>query len=135
MILTMIEMYAMRQGRYSILSYLDKSWWVMEREYVSNLPNISSVPRGLYTLESHSTKKYPHTWALIGLTVSHGPMVGIPRYACVLHRGTYPIDLQGCLTVCKSISPTGYAIESMTAMGEFRALLSTASEPIQLLMQ
>jgi hypothetical protein len=135
MILTMVEMYAMRQGRYSILNYQDQSWWVMEREWYGNIRNVSSVPRGLYTLEAHSTDKYPHTWALIGLTVSHGPRLGIPRFACVLHRAVYPTELEGCLTVCKSVSATGHSIDSVTAMGEIRALLDAASGPIQLLMQ
>jgi len=134
-ILTMTKMFDMRGGRYSILAWEGHLWWVMEREWLFNRANISCVPRDEYTLESHSSQKYPDTWALVGDGVSHLPTKGIPRFACVLHKAVYPRDLQGCLTPCLSISPAGAAIGAQEAMEDLRKLLHEATGPIKILMQ
>ena len=135
MIFTMTKMFDMRQGRYSILALGDFSCWIMERDWLFNRPNVSCVPRDEYTLERHSSEKYPDTWALIGDGVSHHQTKGIPRFACVLHQAVYPIDLEGCLAPCLSINTTGVALGAREAMDDLRELLHSASTPIRVLMQ
>lgn len=135
MIFTMTHKYDLDQGRYSILACQDIQWWVMEREWKHNRRNVSCVPRDSYALESHSSTKYPDTWALIGPGVSHWEEEGIPRFACVLHRAVFPTDLEGCLTVCKSVDAYGMAIDAERAMHEFRAEMHRATGSIKILMQ
>ncbi len=111
----------------------DLTWWVMEREWNYNRPNVSCVPRDEYTLERHNTDKYPNTWALIGDGVSHQKS-DKPRFACVGHRAVYPSDLEGCFTVCLSINAVGMAIGSREAWDEVGELFNGASGPIKILM-
>lgn len=134
MILTMTKMYDYWGGRYSILAYHSERWWVMEREWQFNQRNVSCVPRDEYTLEEHSSKKYPHTWALIGDAVGHFANENKPRYACVMHTAVYPSDLEGCLTVCHSIGAAGAAIGAREAWDSVTKLFDSASEPIKILM-
>jgi len=135
MILTMTKMFDMKDGRYSILAWEGHSWWVMERSWDFNKPNVSCVPRDEYTLESHSSQKYPNTWAIVGDGVSHLPTEGIPRFACVLHTAVYPMDLQGCLAPARAITSSGHTIDSRVAMDEIRELLNSATGPIKVMMQ
>jgi len=134
MILTMTKMYDYWGGRYSILAYQDEVWWVMEREWNFNKRNVSCVPRDEYVLELHHTKKYQHTWALIGSGVGHYAHENKPRFACVMHKAVYPSDLEGCMTVCHSIGAAGAALGAPEAWKLVRALFDSASEPIQILM-
>jgi hypothetical protein len=135
MILTMTKMFDMRQGRYSILAYGPMSWWIMEREWAFNRPNVSCVPRDEYLLEPHSSEKYPDTWALIGDGVSHYQQQGIPRFACVLHSAVYPTDLEGCLSPCLSLNTNGVALGGRESMDDLRDLFDSATGPIKILMQ
>ena len=135
MILTMTHQFDMRRGRYSILSDGLDTWWVMEREWLLNRRSESCVPRDEYTLEKHSSAKYPDTWAIIGSGVSHYSTEGVPRFACVMHSAVYPLDLEGCLTPCRAISAQGAAFDAGRAMDEARELFNKATGPIKILMQ
>ena len=135
MILTMTQMFDVHGGRYSILAHAAWQCWVMEREWKFTRRNVSCVPRDEYLLEPHSTEKYPRTWALLGSGVSHSEIEGVPRYACVLHKAIFPSDLEGCLTLAKSISCYGAAHGPREAMDEFRELVSKATGPVKILMQ
>ena len=123
MILTMERKYSAYGGVYSLLTYDLDAWWVMEREWMQNLTNVSCVPPGLYDLVPHSSERYPSTWALVGDTVSHYPEPGIPRSTCVLHRASRPNQLKGCLTVCETVSARGTAEGAERAMDDMRLIL------------
>jgi hypothetical protein len=58
----------------------------------------SCVPEGDYRLERHKGAHlhFPDTWALVGEYVSHQPMPGFPRSACVFHGGDTVADTEGC---------------------------------------
>lgn len=94
-------------GRYSIASIRDFTFWIAEREWRQNLPNVSCVPRGEYRLVPHDSKRYPRTWALEGLTVSHWPDPLKTRSTCVIHAVRSPSALQGCLSAASSIREDG----------------------------
>lgn len=115
MIWTMTHAFDLLNGRYSILSGPGTDpfrCWIMEREWKFNEPNVSCVPRDEYTLQRHDGTNYQGTWALIGDGVGHGPDEGKPRFACVFHAATWPIQLKGCCAPAKSIAASGMAIDS-----------------------
>ena len=134
MILTMTEMMNAFGGRYSVLQHENKLWWVMERRWYFNMPNISCVPRDEYTLERHDGNRYHNTWALIGDGVGHYAHEGKPRSACVLHTATLPSQLEGCLTVCLAVNAKGQVSGQADAWGQVSKLFASASGPIKILM-
>jgi hypothetical protein len=131
----MTKQFDMRGGRYSVLSDGSDTWWVMEREWLFNRSGESCVPRDEYTLEPHSSDRYPNTFAVIGDGVSHYKEVGIPRFACVFHQAVFPADLEGCLSPCRGIMANGSTFDSARAMNEVRELFRSAIKPIKILMQ
>ena len=70
--------------------------YTVERPWLGNRPSVSCVPTGDYTLEEHSSRRFPKTWALVGRTVSHFP-AGKARSAVLFHAGNRPADLRGCI--------------------------------------
>lgn len=134
MILTQTLMFDLDRGRYSILAYEDHQFWIMEREWKFNRRNVSCVPRDEYTLERHSSPKYPDTWAVIGDGVAHYASENKPRFACVVHQAVFPTDLEGCLAPALSIGAAGEALGSREAMDKLRLLLDR-EENHKILMQ
>lgn len=75
--------------------------WIPDREHGSR-PEESCIPEGVYTLDPHSTDKYPDTWALVNHDnqVYHWPGERPDdkgRYACVFHSGAWVRHTLGCI--------------------------------------
>ena len=94
----------------------------LERPWEGNRPHLSSIPTGEYTLEPHSSDKYPDTWALVGETVSHYPHPGKARSVCLFHRGNWKKDTTGCTLVgmSRALEHDDMILDSAEAMETFR---------------
>ena len=81
----------------------------VERPYLDNLPNISSVPAGVYKLEPHESERWGSTWALVNksLGVHHWPGEGVKRFAILLHVANRPHELAGCIGLGKFLGAIG----------------------------
>lgn len=82
-----------------------------EREWKNNLPNISCIPVGTYSLVPHNGTKYRDTMALVGETVSYLPMEGVPRSVCVFHKATRGRQLQGCIAWGETVTTEPFAAD------------------------
>jgi len=83
---------------------LDYFLYLMADPWVDNKPNVSCIPKGLYSLVPHNSKDHPNTWAMVNphLDVYHLPedipaeKKGYARWGCLLHPGNWARDFKGC---------------------------------------
>ena len=76
----------------------DMTYYSMERPWIDNRPFESCIPLGEYILKEHSSRKHPHTFALVNEDsgVYHYKS-GRGRYGILIHVGNVPRDFQGCI--------------------------------------
>lgn len=80
----------------------------VERDWCNNLPFVSCVPEGEYSLKPFFYKGEIATFALenLSLDVSVSRINDSDvRYACCLHAANWPYQLQGCVAPVMSLKP------------------------------
>lgn len=86
----------------------------VERQWKNNLPNVSCIPAGTYTLKRHQSPKFGQCFALeapsLGVTIQ-GPSL---RTYCLFHAANKPSELQGC--IAPGTSAAGGVVNSKVAM-------------------
>jgi len=89
------------EGTLGVLTIVETGdkFFTIEKQWAANVPFLSCVPEGNYSLRLWDTTKYPDTWALHGGTVSatRGPVDGFERYACVFHTANHAAQVSGCI--------------------------------------
>ncbi len=99
-------------GTFGKLIVGDLTLYCVEQPWRNNEPGRSCIPEGDYILEPHRSQKYPHTWAMVGETVSHYPEAGKPRSACLLHVGNTMEDVTGCIAPGTSLNENAWGVVS-----------------------
>lgn len=86
-------------GTFGELEFDGQRCFTVERPWLDNKPTVSCVPPGVYTLERHSSNKYPNTFALVNdsLGVTHYKEGWSKRYGILIHAGNVSSDLMGCI--------------------------------------
>lgn len=71
----------------------------VEREWKGNMPGVSCVPAGRYTLEEHDSDSHPDVWALVNhdLGVYHYADPEAKRTAILIHIANRASELEGCI--------------------------------------
>lgn len=95
---------------------------------LGGVPGRSCVPAGTYSLEKHNSEAHAFTWALVNesLGVSHYPVAGIPRAACLIHPANFAYELRGCIApgLTRFRNATGWqVVSSRSAFGQLKDLL------------
>ncbi len=132
MILQLSRMLPMEGGILGILSWRDRRWWTLEREWKHNRSFVSCVPYGWYELRPHDGAKYQNTYALVGDTVSDDPEPEKPRSSCVFHAANYASELSGCISVGLSVNAFGALQNSQDALDDLLATIATQDPPLRL---
>ncbi len=99
-------------GTFGKLIVGDLTLYCVEQPWRNNEPGRSCIPEGDYILEPHRSQKYPHTWAMVGETVSHYPEAGKPRSACLLHVGNTMEDVTGCIAPGIALNENAWGVVS-----------------------
>ena len=108
-------------GTFGRLLIGDLELWTVERPWKDNEPSVSCIPEGEYTLEPHSSSKFPDTWALVGETVSHYPEPGKTRSAILIHVGNTMQDVIGCIAPGERLNENVWGVvASKRAMDQLR---------------
>jgi len=81
----------------------DQEFWGIEKPWRNNSPSISSIPIGHYALVQYKSPRFGNTWAFVGGTVSVRKSKTSDRFACLIHKGNYGKDVQGCLAIGSSV--------------------------------
>jgi hypothetical protein len=82
--------------------------YAVEKPWVDNAPYVSCVPEGTYGLVEYNSPKFGDTYAL----VNHDCGVGLyegdsDRFACLIHKGNWPHNVQGCIAPVSSLTVLG----------------------------
>jgi hypothetical protein len=101
----------------------------LEREWADNAPGISCVPAGRYRLIPWTSKKFPHTRALVGEGVGIVPGPGIQRSAILIHAANRPAELRGCVALGTLDGSRSVLTGSRAAVRSFLAELDATPEP------
>lgn len=113
-------------GTFGRLLIGDLELWTVERPWRNNEAGISCVPEGEYDLESHSSQKFPDTWALVGETVSHYEEDGKSRSAILIHVGNTMNDVIGCIAPGERLNDNAWGVvASRRAMDALRKEMYT----------
>lgn len=126
-------------------------WETIERPWipVPNAPcgkkGLSCIPVGIYTLEKHNSKTYPHSFALVNrdLWVYHfdGDVPvdrrGVARTLVLIHASNLARELRGCIAPGRgrAIDKAGVrsVIKSRLAMADIMALVPWTSKETHML--
>ncbi|MEC4729010.1 DUF5675 family protein [Shewanella sp. D64] len=102
---------SLRTGTFGELTYQGEILCVtVERQFENNMPNISCIPAGTYSLKKHISPKFGACFALenpnVGVTVE-GPS---QRTHCLMHVANWPEQLSGCIAPGMSFHPTQWGV-------------------------
>ncbi len=101
-------------GTFGKLFIENKVYYTVEAPWKNNKPFISCLPECRYSLDKATSSKYGPTYALtnerIGVTVCKEP--GSSRYACLLHPGNWPSDVEGCISPGLSLEANSKEFET-----------------------
>ncbi|TKB53295.1 DUF5675 family protein [Ferrimonas aestuarii] len=102
----------------------------VERDWNNNLPNISCVPAGEYTLRPHVSPRYGDCLVIeapsLGVTAT-GPS---QRSHCLIHPANWPDQLEGCIAPGLEFHPDRWGVKSSRTA--FKRLMETITEPVKL---
>ena len=84
-------------GVFGKLTYDDFTCYTVERPWENNLPRVSCIPTGNYTLKWYDSPKFGRTLAVEGGTVSLFPSRRHQRSAILIHPANTMDDLLGCI--------------------------------------
>lgn len=84
-------------GTFGTLEVEGVMFFTVERPWEDNLPFVSCIPEGDYTLAPHNSKKYGDVLCLVGDGVTQNKEPDSKRYACLIHTANYPYDVEGCI--------------------------------------
>lgn len=116
-------------GTFGKLEIKDRVFYTVEKPWQNNEPFKSCIPGGLYTLETHVSRKYGNTWAIVNesLGIYHNHDIKAERYACLIHAANWPRQVQGCIGVGQEIEHISGELgvtSSRASMDKLRELLS-----------
>jgi len=86
-------------GTLSYITIDDQEFWGIEKPWRNNRSMVSCIPLGHYVLLPYKSPRFGHTWAFSGGTVSAKRSNSSERYACLIHKGNYGKDVNGCLAI------------------------------------
>lgn len=107
----------------------------MERPWLNNAPSISCIPEGAYSLEAHSSAKYPQVWALVGDQVAHYPKTGVERAAILIHAANWVQELEGCVAPGFQIAWLKRQVAVTNSQGALAALRDEIKDPSEWLVR
>lgn len=111
-----------------LLGYTVEQPWRSTREFLYGVPFHSCIPKGGYVLEPFESNKWGSTFVIVnpehGVYARHEDRPNqAGRYACLIHRGNFASNFQGCVGVG----------EELTALDQKWAISSTRSTVDKLL--
>ena len=101
-----------------ILKLGEKQWYTLEPGWKGNLPEVSCIPEGLYTMDRQFSPKFGNTFEVQGVE---------RRSHILFHKGNTLADTHGCILVGEEFSPEGIAA-SAKGYQEFMSKLDGLDE-------
>jgi hypothetical protein len=120
------------KGTFGVIVVDEIKFYTIEREWLDNQPRISCIPKGMYTLEPHASKRFGNTWALVndGLGVYHYHDPRASRFAILFHVANKQKDLQGCIGLGLEMGGAWNVTHSRDATNHFLSLLDKEAEHV-----
>jgi hypothetical protein len=84
-------------GVFGRLTFEDFSCYTVERPWENNIPRVSCIPEGVYTLKWYDSPRFGRTLAVDGNTVSVYQSRHHQRSAILIHPANTIDDLLGCI--------------------------------------
>ena len=87
------------EGTFGVLTVAGEKFYSVEKPWENNIPEISCVPSGEYSLIPHDSNKYGMVLCLVNKEkkVTHFKESDSKRYACLIHVANYERDVIGCI--------------------------------------
>lgn len=116
--------------------------WIPNPAGPGGMPRTSCIPDGDYTLNPHSSERFPNVWAVVNpsLGVWYQPAdiprgQGFGRSAVLIHAGNRVSDVIGCIAVGLkhgNLEGEPAVISSQLALGDLRSVLKSGSHALQI---
>ena len=87
------------KGTFGTLELDGQVFFTVERPWENNLPFVSCIPEGDYSLIPYKSDKYGNVLVMVNneLGITHYKEPHSNRYACLIHTANYPHDVEGCI--------------------------------------
>lgn len=121
-------------GTFGTLTIGGFSFQTVEQDWEDNLPNISCIPNGMYTIEPYDSPQHGKCIIIYNPALNVGKFKGeARRFGCLIHAANIASQLRGCIApgMTNSMYQGHWSVKSSrTALGLILDLLGNRAHTL-----